>query len=78
MLRLLDAREEELARSSEAFHTVADLEAFGERCYATLLYLALEAASVRSVEADHVASHLGKAAYIGIVLRGLPQVVSFG
>ncbi len=29
---------------------------------------------MRSVDADHAASHLGKAAYFGIVLRGVPHL----
>jgi NADH dehydrogenase [ubiquinone] 1 alpha subcomplex assembly factor 6 len=45
---------------------------YGETTQATLLYLLLEAAGVRSVAADHAASHLGKAIAIALQLRAVP------
>ncbi|KAI5840153.1 Squalene/phytoene synthase-domain-containing protein [Morchella snyderi] len=54
------------------FATLGDLEAYAEGTYASLNYLGLEAFGVRSVALDHVASHLGKAAGIAAVLRGMP------
>lgn len=51
---------------------LADLEEYGEMTQSSLLYLTLETLDVRSVEADHVASHIGKALAIATLLRGTP------
>ncbi len=73
LVRLVEARMKEVERfGSVPFRTVAELEAFGEEVYSTLGYLSLHAAGVKSVEADHAASHLGKASFISKVIRGVP------
>ncbi len=54
------------------YPTVAALESYAENTYSTLLYLTLSALPLTSVTADHLASHIGKAAGITAVLRGLP------
>lgn len=48
------------------------LESYSENTYSTLMYLTLGALPLHSMEADHVASHIGKATGIAAVLRGLP------
>ncbi|KAI9676639.1 MAG: hypothetical protein M1829_002956 [Trizodia sp. TS-e1964] len=69
-LRVVDAREQYLGNAPYA--SVAALEAYAEATYSALLYLTLAALPVTSVAADHIASHIGKAAGITAVLRGLP------
>lgn len=49
---------------------MAALESYAEGTLSTLNYLCLEAAGVRDQQADHAASHLGKAVGIVTVLRG--------
>jgi len=45
-----------------------------ENTYSTLLYLTLSALPIASLTVDHLASHVGKAAGIAAILRGLPLV----
>ncbi|KAI9851096.1 MAG: hypothetical protein M1824_002905, partial [Vezdaea acicularis] len=45
---------------------------YAENTYSSLLYLLLESLPLRSLPADHLASHIGKAAGIAAVLRGIP------
>lgn len=73
LTRMVDARIEEANRvgSSMQFGTVDQLEAFGENVYSSMHYLILQANNVKSVDYDHFASHLGKSAYISLVLRGV-------
>ena len=56
------------------YPTLESLEKYAENTYSTLLYLTLQALPMGSVTADHIASHIGKAAGIAAVLRGLPLV----
>jgi NADH dehydrogenase [ubiquinone] 1 alpha subcomplex assembly factor 6 len=56
--------------------TINDLESYGEATAAQLLYLQLEAQTAAtgtkgSADADHAASHLGRAAAITSLLRGM-------
>ena len=69
-LRLLAAREKYLTNTP--FPTLDALESYAEHTYSTLLYLTLQSLPVTSLVADHVASHIGKAAGIAAVLRGIP------
>ncbi|KAL2011477.1 hypothetical protein VTN00DRAFT_4195 [Thermoascus crustaceus] len=71
-LRMINAREQSLTNA--AFPTLAALESYAENTYSTLLYLTLSALPMTSLTADHLASHIGKAAGIAAVLRGLPLV----
>lgn len=73
LVRLVDARIEELERVGNAmqFASLDQLEEFGERTYSSLNYLTLQADGKQNVDLDHYASHLGKAAYIATVLRGI-------
>ncbi|KAA8567877.1 hypothetical protein MFRU_010g00540 [Monilinia fructicola] len=50
------------------------IEMYAENTYSTLMYLTLAALPLQSMAADHVASHIGKAAGIAAVLRGLPLI----
>ncbi|KAI5299396.1 hypothetical protein KEM56_003280 [Ascosphaera pollenicola] len=72
LLRLISAREQYLTNSS--YTSIEALEQYAENTYSTLLYLTLSALPLTSVTADHLASHIGKAAGITTVLRGVPFV----
>lgn len=71
-LRIIDTREKYL--SNPPYQTLEDLERYAENTYSTLLYLTLQALPMASLTADHIASHIGKAAGIAAVLRGLPLI----
>ncbi|RJE24687.1 hypothetical protein PHISCL_02952 [Aspergillus sclerotialis] len=60
--------------TNDPYPNIAALESYAENTYSTLMYLTLSALPMASVTADHVASHIGKAAGIAAVLRGLPLV----
>ncbi|KAL6764010.1 terpenoid synthase [Haematococcus lacustris] len=70
-LRLLEAREAD-ALDTQPPLAVDGLEQYAEGTASQLLYLQLAAVGVQSREADHAASHLGKAVGIATLLRGLP------
>lgn len=74
--RLVDARDADLDGLPHA--TVASLEAYAEATHSSLLYLSLESVGVRDVHADHAASHIGKAAGLANVIRGLPVHARLG
>jgi NADH dehydrogenase [ubiquinone] 1 alpha subcomplex assembly factor 6 len=61
-----------------AFASIAALEEFSEATQSNLLYLHLEAAAVADKDADHSASHLGKALGIVGLLRGQLHFLSRG
>lgn len=74
--RIAAARAEDVASSRALPATIKDLESYGEATAAQLLYLQLEAAVIEgngtnSADADHAASHLGRAAAIASLLRGM-------
>lgn len=69
-LRLVSAREQHL--SNPPYPSLDALEQYAENTYSTLLYLTLSALPLSSLPADHLASHIGKAAGITAVLRGIP------
>ena len=71
-MRIIDTREKYL--SNPPYPSLATLEGYAESTYSTLLYLTLQALPMASLTADHVASHIGKAAGIAAVLRGLPLI----
>lgn len=72
LTRLINVREQTL--TNDPYPDIAALESYAENTYSTLMYLTLAALPMASVTADHVASHIGKAAGIAAVLRGLPLV----
>ena len=71
-MRVIDAREKYL--DNRPFVSLTDLETYAENTYSTLLYLTLQSLPLSSITLDHLASHIGKAAGIAAVLRGLPLV----
>lgn len=75
LLRLINAREQFLLGHTAPFVSLAVLESYAEQTQATLLYLTLAALPLSSLTADHLASHIGKAAGIVTVLRGVPMAV---
>ncbi len=52
--------------------TLADVEEYAEQTASSLYYLSLETMGVKNVNADHVASHIGKAYGLTTLLRGVP------
>ncbi|KAF9121826.1 NADH dehydrogenase (ubiquinone) complex I, assembly factor 6 [Mortierella sp. GBA39] len=56
--RMLTEREQNL--SDPQFMTLAQMEAYCESTFGSLLYLQLESVGVKSLEADHAASHMAK------------------
>lgn len=72
LTRLINVREQTL--TNDPYPNIEALESYAENTYSTLMYLTLAALPMTSVTADHVASHIGKAAGIAAVLRGLPLV----
>ena len=71
-MRIIAEREKYM--DGRPYPTLEDLEKYAENTYSTLLYLTLQALPMGSVTADHIVSHVGKAAGITAVLRGLPLV----
>src|SRR5436190_2086924 len=69
-MRMINAREQYLV--NRPYIDLLSLESYAENTYSTLLYLTLSAIPLTSLAADHLASHIGKAAGITAVLRGLP------
>jgi NADH dehydrogenase [ubiquinone] 1 alpha subcomplex assembly factor 6 len=68
--RIITARDRKLTHPG--FTSLSELESYAESTYSTLLYLTLSALPLKSLEMDHLASHVGKAAGIAAVLRGVP------
>lgn len=71
-MRIIAEREKYI--NNAPYPTLEALEKYGENTYSTLLYLTLQTLPMGSVAVDHIASHIGKAAGITAVLRGLPLV----
>lgn len=71
-MRIISEREKYM--DGRPYPTIESLERYAENTYSTLLYLTLQGLPVGSVVADHIASHIGKAAGITAILRGLPLV----
>ena len=69
-MRVIAAREQYLTNAP--YPTIEALEKYAENTYSTLLYLTLQSLPLNSITTDHIASHIGKAAGIVAVLRGLP------
>lgn len=68
--RIITARDRKLTHPG--FTSMDELEHYAESTYSTLLYLTLSALPLKSLTMDHLASHVGKAAGIVTVLRGVP------
>eukprot|EP00200_Dunaliella_tertiolecta_P012209 CAMPEP_0202371806 /NCGR_PEP_ID=MMETSP1127-20130417/3143_1 /ASSEMBLY_ACC=CAM_ASM_000462 /TAXON_ID=3047 /ORGANISM="Dunaliella tertiolecta, Strain CCMP1320" /LENGTH=360 /DNA_ID=CAMNT_0048968171 /DNA_START=84 /DNA_END=1166 /DNA_ORIENTATION=+ len=67
--RIIDTRENDLLDPQPPL-TVEGLEQYAEGTASQLLYLQLASANIQSREADHAASHLGKAVGIATLLKG--------
>ncbi|XP_033626407.1 NADH dehydrogenase (ubiquinone) complex I, assembly factor 6-like isoform X1 [Asterias rubens] len=74
LLRIVEAREQSL--NARTFQSVEDVENYAENTASSLLYLTLEALGVKDVNADHAASHIGKAHGIVTLLRATPYNIS--
>ena len=70
LMRVIKTREQYM--DNRPYTNVEALESYSENTYSTLMYFTLGALPLHSMEADHVASHIGKATGIAAVLRGLP------
>ncbi|GAB5589625.1 hypothetical protein Unana1_04525 [Umbelopsis nana] len=68
--RIINEREENL--DDPQFMTIKDMEKYAENTASCLLYLQLESLKIRDVNADHIASHVGKVIGISTLLRALP------
>ncbi|KAG9319782.1 hypothetical protein KVV02_005063, partial [Mortierella alpina] len=68
--RIITEREQNL--SDPQFMTLGQMESYCENTFGSLLYLQLESVGVKSLEADHAASHLAKAMGIATMLRAFP------
>lgn len=77
LLRMISAKEADQVEH-QAPPTTVSLEDFAEATTSQLHYLQLEAASVQDSEADHAASHIGKAVGIANLLRGMPHFLRRG
>lgn len=70
--RIINTREQHLG--NPPYPTLSALETYAENTYSTLLYLTLSTLPQTSITTDHIASHIGKAAGIAAVLRGIPLI----
>eukprot|EP01112_Ceratiomyxa_fruticulosa_P004266 TRINITY_DN1473_c0_g1_i10.p1 TRINITY_DN1473_c0_g1~~TRINITY_DN1473_c0_g1_i10.p1 ORF type:complete len:365 (+),score=73.36 TRINITY_DN1473_c0_g1_i10:381-1475(+) len=69
-LKMIERRERELNDIQP--YAMKDIEAYAEDIYSSILYLMLECNKVKSIQADHAASHIGRALGIMTVLRAIP------
>ncbi|KAH6569673.1 hypothetical protein BASA50_002131 [Batrachochytrium salamandrivorans] len=72
--KILSARESNMKDTQ--YNTMTDLEAYAENTVSSLIYLQLEALGISDLNAEHAASHSGKAIGIATALRGTPFNVS--
>lgn len=69
MKRMIDARITDASASGPP-GSVMDLERYASDAHGSALTLALDACGIRNADADHAASHLGKAIGLSALLRG--------
>lgn len=72
--RVVKTREKHM--DNRPFPSMAALEEYAENTYSTLMYATLAAMPMQSMQMDHLASHIGKAAGISAVLRGIPVLAA--
>lgn len=72
--RLIDIRLDKLRDYS--FHNMSEIEKYAEYSSSSIYYLLLQAHGVNNINADHAASHLGKAHGIVNLLRSIPYNAS--
>lgn len=58
------------------FADINELNEFVERAFTSALYLSLHFDGIKSIDADHVASHIGKALGISLILQQLPRILT--
>lgn len=68
--RLISSRENNL--TSKSFESLSALDNYAEYSASSVLYLTLESLNIRTVDADHAASHVGRAQGIVTLLRAIP------
>eukprot|EP01132_Coremiostelium_polycephalum_P009059 gene9059-11097_t len=73
-IKLLNRRDRDL--HSVQIKTMEELEAYAEDIHSSLLYLSLESLGVKNSDAEHCASHLGRAIGIMTLIRGTPFNIS--
>ncbi|RDW94716.1 hypothetical protein BP5796_00479 [Coleophoma crateriformis] len=71
-MKVINTRDQYM--DNQPYASMAALETYAENTYSTLMYLTLASLPMNSMAVDHVASHIGKAAGIAAVLRGLPLI----
>ncbi|TDZ73398.1 NADH dehydrogenase (ubiquinone) complex I, assembly factor 6 [Colletotrichum trifolii] len=72
--RVIKTREKHM--DNRPFASLAALEEYAENTYSTLMYATLAAMPLRSMQVDHLASHIGKACGIVATLRGIPVLAA--
>lgn len=72
--RLIRTRERHM--DNRPFASIAALEDYAENTYSTMMYATLASMPLRSMDLDHLASHIGKACGIAAVLRGVPLLAA--
>ncbi|KAJ3123247.1 hypothetical protein HK098_002088 [Nowakowskiella sp. JEL0407] len=72
--RIISERRSQFQQHS--FSTTADMETYAENLTSSLLYLQLQSLEISDVNADHAATHIGKAIGISSCLRNLPWVIN--
>ncbi|XP_050598479.1 NADH dehydrogenase (ubiquinone) complex I, assembly factor 6 [Bombus affinis] len=72
--RLIDIRLDKLRDYS--FHNMDEIEKYAEYSSSSIYYLLLQAHGVNNINADHAASHMGKAHGIVNLLRSIPYNAS--
>ncbi|KAK7420317.1 hypothetical protein QQZ08_010450 [Neonectria magnoliae] len=72
--RLVKTREKHM--SNRPHTSLTSLEEYAENTYSTLMYATLASLPLRSMNVDHLASHVGKACGIVAVLRGIPVLAA--
>ena len=68
--RLLKTRSKYM--DGKPYTSLATLEDYAENTYSTMMYATLASMPLRSMQVDHLASHIGKACGIVATLRGIP------
>lgn len=70
LVRLVEERDRTL--EDRPFSSLAEVEDYAEKTASSMLYLTLEILGVRNVQADHAASHIGKAQGLTTLIRAVP------
>ncbi|XP_043922504.1 NADH dehydrogenase (ubiquinone) complex I, assembly factor 6 isoform X3 [Protopterus annectens] len=70
LMKMIDEREKNL--DNHVFRNLQELETYSENTQSSLAYLMLETLGVKDVQADHAASHIGKAQGIVTCIRATP------